>query len=147
MKSMIALCGIVLVLAPTSSYALRCAWPTVDEAKQRYPVAVMGEVTRSVHEELGKSEQSALLRGYQHVTMQVEHARLPPDMTANGEALTFRETVSMYDYPFFKEGRRYIVFLERGGDGQLTYPVCGFHLNADDPLLNMQEIRQVLGWS
>ncbi len=42
-------------------------------------------------------------------------------------------------YPGFKE--RLI-----DENGELRYPVCGFHLVADDPTLDIRQVKEGMGW-
>jgi len=146
MKNILSLATLIYMFSAAPSYALSCAWPSVEQAKAQYPVTVMGEVVEARHEELPKDKQHILARGYEHITLDVEYLRAPADMKAEDDKLHFREIVTMYDRSFFKEGKRYVIFLERKDDGELVYPVCGFHLRADDPMLDISEVKADMGW-
>lgn len=135
-----------LLATPTTAHALSCAWPSVDEAKSQYPVTVMGKVIATEHEAIAEDEQHMLLRGYQHVTLAVEELRQPKMPDTLPETLKFRESITMYDRSFFREDKSYVVFLEQEADGTLVYPVCGFHLRADDPMLDISTVKADIGW-
>lgn len=146
MKNILSLATLIYMFSAAPSYALSCAWPSVEQAKAKYPVTVMGKVVQTRHEALPEDKQHMLARGYEHITLEVEHLRAPDDVAAKDGKLHFRETITMYDRSFFKEGKQYVVFLERKEDGELVYPVCGFHLRADDPMLDISEVKSDMGW-
>lgn len=146
MKSVFTFSALVALSFPFSAHALSCAWPSVEEALEQYPVTVLGKVTDTRYEELEEGAKHMLLQGYQHVTLSVEEWRAPEDMPKPDGELTFREAVTMYDSSFFRKGTRYVVFLRQQEDGTLSYPVCGFHLNADDTALDMGQVKADIGW-
>lgn len=146
MKLFTALAAFVCIFLPVSAHALSCAWPSIEEAKKQYPVTVLGEVTESTFHPLPDGEKHMLMRGHQQVTMKIEQFRAPEGTVDSEKPFTFREVITMYDRSFFKPEKRYVVFLERGENGELRYPVCGFHLVADDPMLDMQQVKEDMGW-
>lgn len=133
----------LLLLFPSATHALSCAFLTPEQAKEAFPVAVHGKVKAS--EKISSGEEtpnSAFLKGMQRVEMDIANAQ-----GVEGNTISFSENLTIYDsVTRFRIGQDYVVFLERIEGGGFRFPVCGYAFSPSQSGVEWEEVRQVMGW-